>query len=245
MELDPEEWAEEYNYSFHGDRYELTVEIVTNLNPDGKILDVGAAPFELTRRIKEEGYDVEALDVNPCRAEEYIMEHELSVNKVDIERESFPFNDGSIDFVIFTEVFEHLYVNPLFTLREINRVLSDNGLLLLTTPNLYSIFHIGKFLLGRGLPDPVQELQKFEDIGHRGHIRLYSPMEMRDILSHVRFDIMSHEFDQFEPGKLDSCPILKYLAPIALYLVPRLSDTQVIIAKPKTQGTSISGDGDA
>jgi SAM-dependent methyltransferase len=54
---------------------------------------------------------------------------------VDIEIEVLPFESDFFDSVIFTEVLEHLWRNPSFTVWQINRVLRPGGSLLLTTPN--------------------------------------------------------------------------------------------------------------
>src|SRR4029077_3692044 len=54
---------------------------------------------------------------------------------MDIESERFPFDDESISDVVFTEVLEHLFRNPAWTLFQINRILKPGGRLFLTTPN--------------------------------------------------------------------------------------------------------------
>jgi len=54
---------------------------------------------------------------------------------LDIECEPFPFPDESMTDVIFTEVLEHLFRDPAFTIHQISRVLATGGRLVLTTPN--------------------------------------------------------------------------------------------------------------
>jgi len=46
---------------------------------------------------------------------------------------TFPFSDGEFDAVLTSEVLEHVF-NPDEFLSEINRVLRDDGVLLLTVP---------------------------------------------------------------------------------------------------------------
>jgi SAM-dependent methyltransferase len=55
--------------------------------------------------------------------------------KADVSK-SLPFKDNSIGTVILGGVIEHLE-NPLAALREINRILKPNGVLLMETPNPY------------------------------------------------------------------------------------------------------------
>lgn len=52
------------------------------------------------------------------------------MKEVNFEEEPLPFADDAVDVVVFNEVFEHLRVNPIFTFREINRVLRPQGTLL-------------------------------------------------------------------------------------------------------------------
>ena len=55
--------------------------------------------------------------------------------EVDIEQESFPFDDGVFDAVIFTEVIEHLWRDPSHAIHEINRVSRVGASIFLSTPN--------------------------------------------------------------------------------------------------------------
>lgn len=64
-----------------------------------------------------------------------IPETPFSLAEVDIEREHFPYPDGSFDQVILTEVIEHLWRNPSHCVFEINRVLKPGGEVFVTTPN--------------------------------------------------------------------------------------------------------------
>lgn len=56
----------------------------------------------------------------------------------DFDRDPFPFANSSFDIVLFMEVLEHLREDPMHALCEINRILRDDGLLVLTTPNIAS-----------------------------------------------------------------------------------------------------------
>lgn len=100
----------------------------------------------------------------------------MTVLKNDIEYEGIAFGDNSFELVIFSEILEHLRIDPLSTLREILRVLTPGGTLILSTPNLYSIGCIIKFNTGRGLNDPYREFEKLHSLGL---IRIYSAGEVK------------------------------------------------------------------
>ena len=65
-------------------------------------------------------------------AHEVALEHHL----FDVERDRWPFAEGSFDVVVCMEVLEHLAFSPAHLLYEANRVLAPGGALLLTTPNV-------------------------------------------------------------------------------------------------------------
>jgi SAM-dependent methyltransferase len=54
---------------------------------------------------------------------------------MNIERDRFPFEEGTFDLVLCMEVIEHLTYSPTHMLVESHRVLKDDGLLFLSTPN--------------------------------------------------------------------------------------------------------------
>jgi len=96
----------------------------------GKILDVGCYTmrFDLQDSI---GIDVKLND------------------NVDIlaDAQFLPFQDESFNTVVAGEVIEHL-VNPFSFVSEVIRVLKPDGLLLLTTPNPWSIYYMVSVSLG-------------------------------------------------------------------------------------------------
>jgi len=56
--------------------------------------------------------------------------------------ENLPFNDYSIDYIHCSHLIEHLsYIELLRFLKEINRVLNINGILIISTPLLWNIFY--------------------------------------------------------------------------------------------------------
>ena len=71
-------------------------------------------------------------------------------------------------------------MDPFFALEEMRRVLQPDGLLYLTTPNLYRLGNVVSFALGRGLAfDPIREYGKLRTVGHMGHVREYTASEIR------------------------------------------------------------------
>lgn len=65
---------------------------------------------------------------------------------INIESGHLPIEDNFFDFILCTEVIEHLRRDPGHFLHEMNRVSKDNGSILITTPNVCCLSNIRKIL---------------------------------------------------------------------------------------------------
>jgi SAM-dependent methyltransferase len=110
-----------------------------------------------------------------------------------VEHEAMPFAEETFDAIVFNELFEHLRINPVFTLKETFRVLRPGGVLLLSTPNLRSFRGIRNLVLrnqGHAVSAGVyQQYEKLETLGHMGHVREYTTREVEDFLTRIGFHI--------------------------------------------------------
>ncbi len=85
---------------------------------------------------------------------------------VDLERDHIPVPDASIDLVLCCEVLEHMEIDPMFMLAEINRITRPGGHLFLTTPNIASARAVWKVLNGYA---PHFFMQYTKDGSHHRH----------------------------------------------------------------------------
>ncbi len=177
------------SFNDHRNRYKEDLKLIDKYFKKGKILEVGSNPFHLIICLKKLDLDVVGVDINPEPFKSFINKYNLPIKKVNIETEKMPFRDNTFDFVIFNEVFEHLRINPIFALKEINRVLKPDGILLLTTPNLYAIHKIFMFNLGMSFNDAYDEFNKLNVYGYIGHFREYSAQEVKKFLEKTNFKI--------------------------------------------------------
>ena len=148
-------------------------------------------PLLLTASLAELGYDVHGVDVAPERFAGSIEALGLNVLRCDVESEPVPFESDLFDVVLFNELFEHLRINPIFTLGEVLRVLRPGGKMLLSTPNLRSLRGLKNLLLhhqAHAVSGGVYEQwRKLETLGHMGHVREYTVREVSDFLEHIGF----------------------------------------------------------
>lgn len=104
-------------------------------NGGGKVaLDIGCRDGYWSEKIKELGYEVISIDIEPKYKEAI---------SCDVEK-GLPFENGSFDLVWCTDVIEHLY-EPSFLVSEINRVTKIGGSSIITTPNsAFWFYHLVK-----------------------------------------------------------------------------------------------------
>jgi 2-polyprenyl-3-methyl-5-hydroxy-6-metoxy-1,4-benzoquinol methylase len=181
------EWSRNYYAEGTRQRYMYDLKLIETYHKGGKILEIGAAPYHLTYLLSRKGYDVTGIDIAPERLGSFISRNDLNIVKCDIESEALPLEDNAFHYIIFNEIFEHLRINPIQTLREMNRVLHPDGFMALSTPNLYSITNIVKYFLGMGMDNPYEEFLKLETIQHMGHVREYSIRQVKIFLEKTGF----------------------------------------------------------
>lgn len=188
-----EEWYLSYSTT-HSRRLAYDLSILDAYVPSAtRIVEFGAVPPILTHAMAERSIEVVAVDIDPSRFSKAFASIRAKAVKCDIETEQVPLPDEHADAVVFNEIFEHLRLNPIFTMREVRRVLKNRGWLLLSTPNLRSLEGIRNFILRNrgswcsgGIYD---EYIKLETLGHMGHVREYTTREVVDFLNRIGFQV--------------------------------------------------------
>jgi SAM-dependent methyltransferase len=232
--LDPSvrEWGREY-FSKHRARYASDLSMIRALHRGGTILEVGSMPCHLTACLQLMGYPVEGLDVDPARAEWFISHHRLNVRACNVETERIPAEDGAFTLVLFNEIFEHLRIDPIFTLEEVARVTAPGGRLMLTTPNLYSATNLLRMRRRMGVNDIYDEYAKLRTIGHMGHVREYAPKEVVEFLTHFGFETRRVAYRSYRKrrGRGVKARVLNAGLDAASRGVPSLRAYQIVIAE--------------
>ena len=186
-----DQWAIQYGTG-HIAHYASLIDNVRQLvesNGFSRVLEVGSAPGHIPVILRRAGLNVEVVDIFPERAKRLYEEYDIPFHKVDVEQQDLPYRDGELEMVVFSEVIEHLRINPMHAVREIFRVLKPGGMCLLSTPQITPLMR-WRFLFGVDYQDDVvAEYEKVERLGHMGHIRLYSEREVRHLVEHVGFSL--------------------------------------------------------
>lgn len=157
------------------DRAQVVASLVGTSN---MVLDLGcrdgslAATFDDSNTIT--GVDI---DRNALRL---ASEKGIQTHWADLSA-TLPFPEETFDVVVLSEVLEHL-PDPEFTIREVRRVLRDNGRLVGSVPNAFRIKNRLLFTIGRDFEtDPT-------------HLHWYSPSAMERVLMNGGFRAVNLQF---------------------------------------------------
>lgn len=174
-------------------RIDRDARFITNKVSPRRIVNIGAAPFLLEYLLREKygcKADLISLDLAPDRFPELVAGVNLNITKIDVEN----CTDSELvtvfkeaDLIVFCEVFEHLRINLLKTLRRISNSMERDAKFYMTTPNGLGVRQLIRLLRGYTGPSPVKNWKQLEDIGHMGHIREYSMREVVEVLNETGF----------------------------------------------------------
>lgn len=131
--------------------YKRAVLSLLEKNPQAMFLDLGCNTGEFTIEMANKIgtrkiFGIEMLEEMAKAA----VARRIEVSKGDLN-EPFPFSDNSLDVITAAQVIEHLCDTDGF-LREIHRVLKQDGYVVLSTPNLASLHIIAFLLIGKQPP---------------------------------------------------------------------------------------------
>jgi len=182
-------------------RLNKTLEIVPK---QGALLEIGSYPFIITKELIKRGYDVSGLDINHTK-------QAIGVYHCNIEKEKFPFEDKTFDIILMMEIIEHLGVDPINAIKESCRVLKDDGIFVITTPNILRLQNL-KSIICRGKQlATLRSLTQKERLGYIGHIREYTKKELKEILTYCGFK--QFESCMYEGSKNKTTRIITSLFP--------------------------------
>lgn len=144
-------------YTKHRARFARTLPLIPPGDAGSRALEIGATAF-LQVALRAVFGHAEVMGTESSTLIEHKRWHKpidvagiharnLTIS-IDIENDIFPFPDASFDLVLCCEVIEHLDIDPMFMLAEINRICRPGGVLLLTTPNCCSARNLWKIAHG-------------------------------------------------------------------------------------------------
>ncbi len=106
-----------------------------NTASGGTVADLGAGSGALSRRLRDYGFRVHAVDLEPMKAHDFegIERHQANLE------EGIPLRSESCDATICQEA-AHQLENPWLLFREAARILKPEGVFVMSTPNMNHLF---------------------------------------------------------------------------------------------------------
>lgn len=178
----------------HHLRYARTLSVLMDQSPvKGKLLEIGTSSIVPI-----------ILELVAPRLEVHVTEYDLTKNasgtktikmgdnirkvpayRVNLETTPLPVEDETFDYILCSEVIEHMEQDPMFMLSELNRVLKPGGLMLLTTPNIASSRGLSNMLKGL---DPYFYMQYRLSGSMDRHNYEYTVYSLSKVLQAAGFD---------------------------------------------------------
>jgi ubiquinone/menaquinone biosynthesis C-methylase UbiE len=167
-----------YSMCLHKKRMENIEKV---MKTKGKILDVGASFGFFVRTAERMGWDAYGVEVSKYSSDYAKNELGLKVSNCTLEQAGFPGN--YFDVIHMAEVVEHLQ-DPKKVLKECNRILKKNGLLVIQTSDIDSIY--------------ARVMGKNWDWFLPGHLHYFSRRTLGKMLELTKFKVFRSYFgDEF------------------------------------------------
>lgn len=162
------------------------------------VLDVGTSPLTFLYKQCLGDVDLRSIDLTSL-LEDRCRRQGIIHKACNLVTDAIPFDDGTFDLILFTEVMEHLAVGPGRIFAQFRRVLKPGGRLVFSVPNVANLKNRLTLLLGWPILSPVyRTFLADEDPGNEataahglGHVREYTLGEARDIVRHYGFDVIA------------------------------------------------------
>ncbi len=123
--------------------YDLAMKHCVRITKDALIADLGAGNLDFFNLALSKGFKKEnifLLDSNFKTVNDLKKEHNNTFHYIAPSR--LPFDDGTLDFIHASHLVEHLSIQELYKfIREMDRVLKKDGILMISTPMLWPRFY--------------------------------------------------------------------------------------------------------
>jgi len=154
-------------------RINHALKVITSKSGGGVCLEIGAGDGVMTSSLEKLFEQVYTLDWALSYAKKVEAHTQKAICLVG-DAQFLPFSNHCIDFVVCTEVLEHVLI-PTQLLLEIRRVLTAEGLCYLTVPN--SIMRV----LSRMRPT---------EMSHNSHVNFFNPYGLQNLLFRMGFEVI-------------------------------------------------------
>lgn len=208
-----------------------------------RILDIGCGNGNFSVLLKEASNAKEAYGIELSeKGVEMSKKNGVEAFQLDIDEDDFPFEDDYFDAIFAGEVIEHLF-DPDHLLEECYRILNPDGIFVLTTRNLSSLYNRITLFLGYqpfstsvSLKHNVGRPFEVSDEILGDHIRVFTYRAMRELLGLSKFEIVEVQgTTSVLPEKKNLFLSVVRLMDRILSKFPSLSQGFIFVSRKKTE----------
>jgi SAM-dependent methyltransferase len=184
--------------------------------PRGRALDVPCGPGRLAEALARLGFAAFGADLDAAG-----YRGGVPFCTLDLER-GLPYADAAFGFVYCGDGIEHLE-NPFALLRELTRVLSDDGVLVVVTPNYLNVERRLKFLLSGSLARAPKRAPRYYEGApfDRGHINPLTLTRLAYIAENAGLELVESRTLGAKKGQRWLAPLAALIAGLARFEKPR------------------------
>jgi len=168
-------------YVEKGSRMDIASKIIEG---GEKLLDIGCGDGTFGALVNEKYKEIYGIDISSS-ALKIAEKRGIKTIKVNLNEENIPVPNKYFDTVICLDVIEHIF-DTIHLLKEINRILVDDGILVISTPNIRYYKHIFTLLFFGRFPRTSGDLEGYDG----GHIHYFTYKDICNLLKNMKFEIL-------------------------------------------------------
>jgi 2-polyprenyl-3-methyl-5-hydroxy-6-metoxy-1,4-benzoquinol methylase len=164
------------------------LDLIAKFKRHGKLLDVGCALGVFLSLARERGWETYGVDISQY-ATTYARK-ELGLEAFSGQLQTVNFDDQLFDVITLWDVLEH-FPDPSDQLKQVHRILKDDGIVFINTPNEDGLLRLlGKILFrasGGAISYPLRKLY------HEFHLYYFTPKTFLQLLERNGFSLIHLE----------------------------------------------------
>jgi len=155
--------------------------IVENIYPCERLLDIGCGDGRVSELYKEKATKVYGIDISEKALSE-ASGRGIETSFQDLNQLPLGFEDNYFNCVVLTDVVEHV-INPLGLLKEVRRILKDDGRVIVTVPNFARISNRLRMMAG----DPIDILHWSKYGDEIEHLHWFTLPKLKNLFKEAGF----------------------------------------------------------
>ena len=169
----------------HHQDFRNGLDLIKKYKNSGRLLDIGCATGTFLNLARSQGWQACGIDISEFAVSQVQSHYNIEAYVGTLSEINFP--DASFDVITLWDVLEH-FTSPSEELKEIHRVLKDDGIILFNTPNEKALIRkVAQYLYqfsGSRISAPARKLH------HIFHLYYFSANTLKALLQKSGFEVV-------------------------------------------------------